>query len=631
MAWARHETAVARLIVGAVLRQALTGVTAAVVVIVLGFSSGGYFPADWGLLLLASALVCLTAFLTTARWSPGWLDAALVGGLVCLAAWQLLSTAWSSGAYGPVLEAERTLVYAGATAGLLVALRIDQIAALLGGIVGGIAVVSLYALATRLAPGRVGDSVEAVAGSRLDDPVGYANALGILATLAILLLAARALETLSPAVRIAASALLVPLAAVLWLTLSRGAIVALAAGTVVLVAVARERRRAFGGLLVLAPAPALGALLTARSSLNEQAVTLADVATTGLTLAWQLSLLTLAAAAAGTVLGRVASRLAPAAVALTALVLLAAGTVVLIEGPLRLADRAQEGFRAAPPVTAGDLDRRLLTLSGSWRADYWRVAWRMAEREPLLGEGGGSYERWWLQERPIASYARDAHNLYLETLAELGPVGLALLAGALVVPLVALRAARRQPLATGAAAAYAAFLVHAAVDWDWEVPLVTIPALACGASLVVLARPRDSGAIGPLTRRLGVGAAVALGAVALVMHVGNRAVSAGEQALARGGGTVAADRARRARAWMPWAAYPWQLLGEGQLSAGRASDARASLRAAIERDPEQWSAWYDLAVVSMGRTRAAALARAERLNPLGPEVVELRELLRTDS
>jgi Flp pilus assembly protein TadD len=82
---------------------------------------------------------------------------------------------------------------------------------------------------------------------------------------------------------------------------------------------------------------------------------------------------------------------------------------------------------------------------------------------------------------------------------------------------------------------------------------------------------------------------------------------------------------------MPWAAYPWQLLGEGQLSAGRTSDARMSLREAIEQDPEQWSAWYDLAVVSLGRAREAALARAERLNPLGPEVVELRQLIRTDS
>jgi hypothetical protein len=67
-----------------VLRQALTGGAAAVVIVALGFSSGGYFPSDWGLLLLVFALVCLTTFLTLERWSLGRLDAALVGALAFL-------------------------------------------------------------------------------------------------------------------------------------------------------------------------------------------------------------------------------------------------------------------------------------------------------------------------------------------------------------------------------------------------------------------------------------------------------------------------------------------------------------------------------------------------------------------
>ena len=58
----------------------------------------------------------------------------------------------------------------------------------------------------------------------------------------------------------------------------------------------------------------------------------------------------------------------------------------------------------------------------------------MVEREPLLGEGAGSFSRTWLRERPVANEARDAHNLYLETLAELGPIGLVLLLLVLVTP-----------------------------------------------------------------------------------------------------------------------------------------------------------------------------------------------------
>ena len=139
-------------------------------------------------------------------------------------------------------------------------------------------------------------------------------------------------------------------------------------------------------------------------------------------------------------------------------------------GPSAAADRALQGFRQEAPPASGDLNRRLLSVSGHGRADYWRVAARMVEREPLLGEGAGGFERRWMQERGAPNNARDAHNLYLETLAELGPIGLALLLMALITPLAALRRARHRALVPAAAAAYAAFFVHAAVDWDWETP-----------------------------------------------------------------------------------------------------------------------------------------------------------------
>jgi hypothetical protein len=599
--------------------------------VALGFSSGGYFPSDWGLLLLAATLVCLAGLLISERPSLARLDAALVGALFSLAAWQVLSVSWSPGADAPVLEAQRTLVYCVAAAAVLLLLTRDTVSALLAGVAGGVVVVSLYALLTRLFPGGIGDSAEAVAGLRLDEPFGYANALGILAVLAILLLAGLTLESPRTEAGAAGSASLVPLATVLWLTLSRGAIVALAAGAVVLVLLAHDRAQALAAVLVLAVFPALAILLAVHSDLTEQARSLAEAEARGRTLAWQLALLLVAAAATGALAPRLARRLAPMAVAVTGTVLAAVVAVVLIHGPIRLAERASESFRAPPPVTQQDLNRRLLTLSGSWRADYWRVAWRMVEREPLLGEGGGSFERWWLQGRPVASYARDAHSLYLETLAELGPIGLALLAAALAVPLAALRRSRAVPIAGGAAAAYVAFLVHAGLDWDWELPLVTLPALACGAALVVLARPQAGPAFGNRARALGVAAAVSLLLLALVIHVGNRALSEGAEALARGDDALAQTRARRARTWMPWTASSWQLLGEAQLSGGERSDARARLSEAIRRDPERWSSWYDLAVASTGDERAAALARAHSLNPLSPEIAELRDELRADS
>ena len=74
----------------------------------------------------------------------------------------------------------------------------------------------------------------------------------------------------------------------------------------------------------------------------------------------------------------------------------------------------------------------------------------------------------------------DAHSLYLETLAELGLVGLGLLVLVLAPPLAgAFRGA-----SAAAAGGYVAFLVHAGVDWDWEMPAVTIAGLFCGAALM---------------------------------------------------------------------------------------------------------------------------------------------------
>ena len=85
-------------------------------------------------------------------------------------------------------------------------------------------------------------------------------------------------------------------------------------------------------------------------------------------------------------------------------------------------------------------------------------------------------------------WALDAHNLYLETLAELGPIGLALLVVLLGLPLVTALRVRWHPLASAATGAYVAFLSHAALDWDWEMPVVTLAGLVCGAVLVVFNR-----------------------------------------------------------------------------------------------------------------------------------------------
>ena len=152
-------------------------------------------------------------------------------------------------------------------------------------------------------------------------------------------------------------------------------------------------------------------------------------------------------------------------------------------------------------------------LLGENRPHYWRVAWEQYETSPLLGTGAGTFSNYWLHLRPVSSFARDAHSLYVEALAELGPVGFVLVFATLALPLLAARRAR-DPIAAAALAGYVAFLVHAGVDWDWEVPAVTLAGLACGASVLVATRPEEAPPLSGRARTILVVVAVALAVVA---------------------------------------------------------------------------------------------------------------------
>jgi hypothetical protein len=594
----------------------LPGLSAFAVVVGLGIADGGFFATAWGPLTLVWGKVSL-----------GVGALVLPGLLAVLAIWILASASWGSQTEA-VPEVQRALAYV--TGGLVLALvlRRDTVPGFLIGLWAGIAVVCVYSVATRLFPEELG-VFDPIAGYRLSEPLGYWNALGIFSAFGLLLafgLAARA-ERLT--VRAVAAASTVPLLLTLYFTFSRGAWIALG-GALAAMLVLDPRRLQLGATLALvAPWPAAAVLLASTSDpLTDVGSTIDEAAADGRVLTAVGVGLALAAAAASVL----AVALEPRArlsdggrrvgnvVVVGAVVGLIALTIAALGGPTGIA----EAFAAEPPKEGTDLDNRLFSLSGSGRVEHWRVAWDVVEDHPALGSGAGSFQRYWLEHRSYYGDVEDAHNLWLEVLSELGPVGLVLVLAVFGLPLVLAVRVRSQPLVPVAAGVLVAFVLHAGIDWDWEFPLLTLVALGCG-SAIVASGIETSGTPGTW-RRIGlIAAAVALVPLVAAGALGARAVEASEDAFRERDFSRAVAEARNAEDLMPWSVRPLLLLGRAQAASDQDADARATFRRALEREPESWRLWLELAAVSSGAEREAAVARAKALNPLEQHVLELEQ------
>jgi cytochrome c-type biogenesis protein CcmH/NrfG len=68
------------------------------------------------------------------------------------------------------------------------------------------------------------------------------------------------------------------------------------------------------------------------------------------------------------------------------------------------------------------------------------------------------------------------------------------------------------------------------------------------------------------------------------------------------------------------------LIGEADLAVRDRAAARVSLRNALSKDPGNWQLWFDLSAAENGTAAAHALAMASRLNPLSPEIAQVRGL-----
>ena len=596
-------------------------------------ANGGYFPTSWGWSALGFAWVALLLLLLADEVELTREGVAFLAGTLALTGWTFASTAWSWDLPQSVLEGERSLVYATAVSVLLLAGRGRQ-RALLAATLAAVTLICAYSLATRLFPAHVG-RFDSTAGYRLFTPVGYWNSLGLFAAIGSLLalgFVARALSLAAKAVAAAALVLLVP---TIYFTFSRGSWLALGIALAFCLLLDPRRLQASLATLVAAAAPAVAVLIASRSKpLTTIDTPLAAAHHDGLRLALAIALLLLAAALLGAAFGVAERRLSPSrplrlayGFALLLAIAVCLAVVWAREGsPPTLARRAWHSFTAHPPATGQNLNNRLFRLSNNGRIELWHAALHQSATARVAGTGAGTFEIWWDEHRPDRQQVRDAHSLYLETLAELGIFGLALLALILGAPLVGAFRRRASPLIPFAAAGFVAFCVHAAMDWDWEVAAVTLAGLACAAALVLPER-RAAAAVRVPVRLAGVAAALAVAGFALVAAVGNRALASANDGLRQGSYFQAELAARRAARWMPWAADPWLLVGEIEGASFRPGQARRSLEKAAKKEPRSYLAWYALSGQTSGAEQRHAAAQVVRLNPLSDEAAEMRTLL----
>jgi hypothetical protein len=480
-----------------------------------------------------------------------------------------------------MLELQRDLVYVGAAAAFLLLWRSDQRAQLLWGVCGGILIVALYALGGYLATRPAFDATQ---GYLLFSPVGYANTLGGLVAIGLPLLLGLAVHDHRHAVTRFAAPATVVLAVALYLTQNRSGYLALGVALGVWLWRTNDRTGAATALLVLGIPAGAGVAV----------IWLADVLDTHR----QISDLSTRRTVAGAVVVGIALLVSAVAPRMRRLSL---PRGLLVQLP-----------RAAAAIAGTALF--LVLLRPGERARYWSVAWRAFERHPLLGSGAGTFDEQWMRHRGGVLFVRDAHSLYLETLSELGAVGLVLLALLLAWPLLAGRR-NRDPLLAACAAAYCGSLVHAGFEWDWEMPVMIVAALALGCVLVQSRDPGRPVSIPRGARFIGAATAALLAAFTVLAYVGGADTVRAERRIALGDLQGAAASANRATRLLPWASEPWIVIADVLDRQGDQVGARAALRAAIARDGADWALWLRLAAVSHGSARVLALRRALELNP----------------
>jgi hypothetical protein len=290
-----------------------------------------------------------------------------------------------------------------------------------------------------------------------------------------------------------------------------------------------------------------------------------------------------------------------------------------------------EDFKSAEGVDPEVEGRgeQLVDVSARGRYQYWQSAIDAYETEPWLGIGPGTFEFWWAREGvgEAAIFVREAHSLYFETLAELGPLGL-LLVGAFVAIVLARGALRafsapsaERPALAAAVAACFGFAAAGAVDWVWELgalPVAFLFLAAMAVGEVEGTRPRRRLAGRALIAGLSVAAMIAI-AIPLAAE---SAVEDSREAVQDGRLEDALSEARDAVAIEPFAATPRLQEAAVLERVGQLSEAVEVAREATREEPTNWRPWLVLSrLEARNGNPEGAVDAFERAQSLFPRLI----------
>jgi O-antigen ligase/polysaccharide polymerase Wzy-like membrane protein len=621
------------------LRNTAAGLGIAAAVFALSYANGGFVSttrsyaaiAAWWLLGAGAAVG-----IASARAGIDRLAIAALGLLSAFAIWVLISTSWASDAEGAFAQFNQVSLYVAVLAIAIVLARLVPAYVLVGGVALALSAIAGVALISRFFPSSFGVQ-QGIAElptlqNRLSFPLGYWNGLGIEVALAYPLLFSLMASRRSRVASALAAFPLPLLAAVMYLTSSRGAFVAAAVAVVAFVALTPRRWAAAATLVVAAAAGAVAvAVLVPKKELVDGRTDTALGVHQGHHAALWIGIACIVTALAWAGLWELGTRVPSPSRRAGQATLIAVGILVVVAIVLAHPVAKFDAFKSnsASSGSSGTVTTtHLLSSSGSGRWQFWGAAISEFRAHPLNGGGAGSWNAWWLQHGSLPGvFTQYAHSLYLEALGELGIVGL-LLIGAFVV--LAVVGSVRSALALGsgeiaaAAACGIAFFAAAAYDWVWQlagIAVVGVGMLGFALGALPATQPSAWGRVGVLRPVVALLAVAAIIPQFVILASGIHLRDS--QAAARAGDVARAQsQALAAKAIEPWAASPYLQLGlisEAQQNYGEAAQ---WLDKAISRSRDDWSLWLRAARIRAEGGRIAQARRdldeARRLNPHSP-------------